>query len=119
MKLKYILGMLLAGAVLAGCATLPPVEPGWRPLANGAGHYYLTKRYYPARMGGVYVYSTRFYYGSSDFFRSESFTIRKIVSPSETYYVLAIDLAKRHYSIDRSIVIEADGSSYRLTDNNP
>jgi len=120
MKAKHFLWiLLLSGAVLAGCATTPVVEHGWLPLANGTGRYFLTKRYYPARMGGEYIYSTRFYYGSSGFFMSEAFTIRKVVSPSETYYVLAIDLARRDYSVDRSILLEADGSSYRLLDDYP
>jgi len=61
------------------------VEHDRRLLINGTGHYSLTKRYYPAREGGAYVYSSRFCYGSSGFFRSESFTIQKIVSPNETY----------------------------------
>ena len=119
MIVKNFLGMLFAGMVLAGCATVPVVEHGWLPLTNGTGRFYLTKKYYPAREGGTYVYSTRFFYGSSGFFSSEAFTIQKIVSPGETYYVLAIDLARRDYSVDRSILIEADGSSYRLIDDYP
>jgi hypothetical protein len=119
MMAKRVFWILLAGTVLAGCATVPVVEHGWLPLTSGTGRFYLTKKYYPAREGGTYIYSTRFYYGSSGFFSSEAFTIQKIVSPGETYYVLAIDLARRHYSIEHSILLEADGSSWRLRDNNP
>ncbi len=119
MMARYILGTLFAGMLLAGCATVPVIEHGWLPLTSGSGRFYLTKKYYPARAGGTYVYSTRFYYGSSGFFRSEAFTIQKIVSPGEAYYVLAIDLARRNYSVEHSILLEADGSSWRLRDDYP
>jgi hypothetical protein len=120
MRAKYVLGTLFAGMLLASCVTVPVVERGWLPLTSGTGRFYLTKKYYPARQGvGTYVYSTRFYYGSSDFFRSEAFSIQKVVSPSATYYELVIDLARRHYSVEHSLLLEADGSSWRLRDNYP
>jgi len=119
MRVKYVLGTLFAGMLLASCVTVPVVEHGWLPLTSGSGRFYLTKKYYPARGGGTYVYSTRFYYGSSGFFRSEAFTIQKIVSTGETYYALAIDLTRRDYSVEHSILLEADGSSWRLRDDYP
>jgi hypothetical protein len=115
MKARRLLGILLAGALLAGCASVP-VERSRRPLASGSGSYLLSRKYRPDREGGRYIYFTRFYFGSSGFYRSEIFTIRKVEGEGAGRYQLIIDLNGPELSNIRSIVIKADGSVYRLSD---
>ncbi len=109
-----ILGLFFAGALLAGCASLPPVERERHPLIGGSGSYLLKKAYHPDREGGSNIYFSRFYYGSSTFTKSQIFTIQKIVSPKEAYYQLSIDLAGSDWSNLHSIVVKADESVFRL-----
>ena len=119
MNPTQVLGILFAGTLLASCASLPGVERSRRPLANGSGSYLLNKRYHPDRDGGKHIYFSRFYRGSSGFFRSEVFTIQKVASANETYYQLRIDLAGTDWSNVRTIVLKADESVFRLLDANP
>ncbi len=109
-----ILGLFFAGALLAGCASLPPVERDRRPLLGGTGSYLLKKKYHPDRQGASYIYFSRFYFGSSTFSRTQIFTIQKVVSPKEAYYQLRIDLAGADWSNLHSIVVKADESVFRL-----
>lgn len=114
MILTRIFGLFFAGALLAGCASLPLVERGRYPLADGTGSYLLKKAYRPSREGGKYIYFSRFYYGSSTFANSQVFTIQKVATAKEAYYQLRIDLAGSDWSNLHSIVIKADQSLFRL-----
>jgi hypothetical protein len=119
MNPKRVLGAVLAGSLMASCASLPSVERDRRPLATGSGTYLLNKKFHADREGGKYIYFSRFYSGSSRFFRSEVFTIQKIASAMETHYQLRIDLRGTDWSNVRSIVIKADDSVFRLPESEP
>jgi hypothetical protein len=108
------LGILLAGALVAGCASLPTVERSRHPLATGTGSYLIKKAHHPGREGGRNVYFSRFYFGSNGFYQSQIFTIQKITSAGTAYYQLRVDMYGTDWANLHSIVVKADGSAFRL-----
>ncbi len=118
-KARRLVGLLLLAALLAGCASAPRVERRRQPLSTGTGSYLLTEKHHSDRHGARVVFLSRFYFGSSDFYRSEIFTIQKVASASDSYYQLVLDLAGGSEPDVRSVVLKADQSVFLLTDPKP
>jgi hypothetical protein len=118
-KSRALIGLLLPAVLLAGCASAARVERRRQPLSTGTGSYLLTEKRLADRHGERMILLSRFYFGSSDFYRSEVLTIQKVATEAESYYLLVLDLAGGSRPDVRSIALKVDQSLYRLTDPKP